>query len=226
MNDDELRRRLEGIDPLSGGPGIDPITSPAARQLLENIMTTPIHPDTRPTTSDAPPAPPFRGAETAMPDRNRRRLAWLGAAAAVIATVAVGAALVNNDDGGSSTAGPGGEPATVLELSAGDLDPAMMSCLPISAEHVAQVPLAFRATVDAVDGDIVTMTVDEWYTGGDADAVTLTAPLGMEALIGGIDFSVGETVLITAVDGVVNYCGMSGPATPELQAIFDAAFPA
>ena len=26
-------------------------------------------------------------------------------------------------------------------------------------------------------------------------------------------------------DGVVNYCGFSGPATPELQALFDAALP-
>jgi len=55
---------------------------------------------------------------------------------------------------------------------------------------------------------------------------TLVAPEGMEALIGGVTFEPGQQYLITATDGVVNYCGFSGPATPELQALFDQAFPA
>ncbi len=48
----------------------------------------------------------------------------------------------------------------------------------------------------------------------------------VEALIGGVEFVPGQQYLITAYDGVVNYCGHSGPATPELQALFDQAFPA
>ena len=30
--------------------------------------------------------------------------------------------------------------------------------------------------------------------------------------------------LVTAYDGVVSYCGQTGPATPELQDVFDQAF--
>lgn len=212
MHDDDLRRRLEGIDPLRDGPDIEPITSPRARRLLEDIMNTPLHTRSLDSGPEATAAPP------AGPQRRPRQLALLGAAAALIATVAVGAALLNRD-GDAPVAEP-----SVLELSAGEADPALMSCLPVTAELVAQSPVAFRAIVDSVEGDTVTMTVDQWYRGGDADVVTLTAPLGMEALIGGIAFTPGEAVLITAVDGVVNYCGFSGPATPELQAIFTTAF--
>ena len=53
----------------------------------------------------------------------------------------------------------------------------------------------------------------------------MVAPEGLEALIGGVTFEPGQQYLITATDGVVNYCGFSGPATPELQALFDQAFP-
>jgi hypothetical protein len=118
----------------------------------------------------------------------------------------------------------GGEP-TVLALSTGDVDPTMMSCLAPDPSIVAQSPVAFRAVVDTVDGEQVTMTVDAWYAGGDADVVELTAPAGMEALIGGLDFVPGASYLVSASDGVVSYCGLTGPATPELQAMYDAAFP-
>ena len=54
--------------------------------------------------------------------------------------------------------------------------------------------------------------------------MTLQAPAGLEALVGGIDFEVGEQYLITAADGVVNYCGYSAPATVDMVAAFDEAF--
>jgi hypothetical protein len=43
----------------------------------------------------------------------------------------------------------------------------------------------------------------------------------MQALIGGVSFEPGQQYLVTATDGVVKYCALSGPATPELQALFD-----
>ena len=52
----------------------------------------------------------------------------------------------------------------------------------------------------------------------------LNAPQGMEALIAGIPFEVGGQYLITAYDGNVNYCGFSGPSTPELRAAYEQAF--
>jgi hypothetical protein len=75
-----------------------------------------------------------------------------------------------------------------------------------------------------IDGETVTLTVDRWYVGGDAPVVTVTAPAGFEALLGSIDFVVGDPYIISAFDGVVSYCEMSGPATPERQAWYDEAF--
>ncbi len=120
------------------------------------------------------------------------------------------------------SAGAESEPA--LELSAGGGE-GMMSCLAFDPAILADMPVAFEGTATAVDGDRVTLEVDRWFTGGDADEVVLTAPQGLEALIGGIPFEVGGEYLISATDGQVNYCGFSGEATEDLRAGFEAAFP-
>ena len=44
------------------------------------------------------------------------------------------------------------------------------------------------------------------------------------SLISGVAWEVDGQYLVTAYDGVVSYCGQTGPATPELQAVFDEAF--
>ena len=45
------------------------------------------------------------------------------------------------------------------------------------------------------------------------------------AALDGVDFGQGQRYLLTATGGVVNGCGFSGPATPELERAFDEAFP-
>ncbi len=123
--------------------------------------------------------------------------------------------------GDTSTGESAGEP---LVLNLGESN-AMASCLPVDAATLSQMAPAFRATAAAVEGETVTLAVDTWYAGSDpAETVQLHADQGLEALIGGIDFQVGEQYLITAADGVVNYCGYSGPADPTLSALFDEAF--
>ena len=93
-----------------------------------------------------------------------------------------------------------------------------MSCLPFSVDILDDMEVAFEGTVRAVDADLLTLDVVTWYTGGDAEQVQITAPLGMEAFIGGIPFEVGGSYLVTASNGVVNYCGYTGVATPEFRA--------
>lgn len=110
-----------------------------------------------------------------------------------------------------------------LELAAGEGD-AMASCLAFDPAHLAGMPLAFEGTATEVDGDRVTLEVDRWFKGGDAEEVALLAPQGLEALIGGIDFEEGRQYLISATDGQVNYCGFSGESTQELRAGFESAF--
>lgn len=220
MDDEQLRSRLAASDPMFDGVPIEPADSPSARTFLEAIMSTDTDTDTDTTTTNTAGS---TGADVLALEPRRRRwtLAALGAAA-VGALAFAGAAIGGVFDGGEPNLA--GDP-TVLELSGGDADPMMMSCIAIDATIVAQSQVAFRGTVDAVAGDTVTLTVDEWYQGGDADIVTITAPLGMEALIGGIAFEPGQTYLVSAYDGVVSYCGLSGPATPELQQMYDQAFP-
>ena len=215
MNDDELRDRIARLDP-AGEAATEPITSPTARALLEEIMNTPL--------ADTEPAPP---ATPAPHKRNRWLAPVLAAAAAIVAVLGVAIVVNNGDDeqiaDAPATTAPG--KLKVLELSTGTED-LLASCIVVTAESIAQAPVAFKGTVDASEGGIVTLTIDQAYAGTDAQVATLVAPEGLEALIGGVEFVPGEQYLITAYDGIVNYCGHSGPATPELQALFDQAFPA
>jgi hypothetical protein len=123
------------------------------------------------------------------------------------------------------TGGTAGDPVAQepLVLNAAGDDP-MAMCIMFSVEELAKAQVAFEGTVAAVEGDSVTLTVDEWFKGGDAGQVVLNAPQGMEALIDGFPFEVGVQYLITAYDGNVNYCGFSAPSTPEMRAAFEQAF--
>lgn len=200
---DDLRKRLAELDPMHSGVPTKPTTSASSRELLENIMSTPTK-----ERVDGGTAP---------------RRTWTIAVAAVAALVlAIAGSLALTGDGEPVTTIAGG-PA--LELNAGADDP-MAMCIVFSAEELERTAeIAFGGTVTSVDGSRVTLTVDSWFRGGDEpSSVVLNAPQGMEALIGGIPFEVGGQYLISARDGNVNYCGFSGPATPELQSAFDEAF--
>lgn len=193
---DELRQRLARIDPASGQP---PLSEKQRNELLERIMSTPV---TEPT-----------------PDRTGRT--WTVAVAAV-------AVLVLAVAGGMGLFGGADNPPVAtdipLELNAGEEDP-MAMCIVFSTEELERVAeIAFEGTVTSTEGARVALAVDTWFRGGDVTTVVLNAPQGMEALIGGIPFDVGSQYLITAQDGTVNYCGFSGPSTPDLRAAFEEAF--
>jgi hypothetical protein len=198
---DELRERLARLDPMHPGVPTESATSESSRALLEEIMST------SPTETPAQEATPKR----------RPWLLGVAAAAALVVVVGGAIALTGGSDEEPVASGP------PLELNAGTED-LMASCIMFSVEELARAPLAFEGTVTASGGESVTLDVDEWFKGGDATQVVLHAPSGMEALIGGIPFEEGEQYLITAYDGTVNYCGFSGPSTPELRAAFEEAF--
>ncbi len=154
------------------------------------------------------------------PDLERpllRRASWLAVAAAAAAFATAGGAYYSLGNDTEVAQAP-------LELSIGAND-AMASCLPLQADILATMSPAFAATTTAVDGETITLDVDRWYAGGDADTVVLHSQSGMESLIAGFDFEEGQQYLITASEGTVNFCGYSGLATPELTAVFAEAFP-
>lgn len=196
---DELRERLARIDPMHSGVPTQPVTAEASQDLLEKIMST--QTENRPQSAGA--------------TRKAPRLAVAAVAALV---VALGGVIAYGNLAADTP------PAAALVLSAGGED-IMASCIMFSAEELERVAeIAFEGTVTAVEGSKVTLGVDRWFRGGGQAEVVLNAPQGMEALIGGIPFNVGGQYLITAQDGVVNYCGFSGPSTPEYRTAFEAAF--
>ena len=197
---DELRDRLARIDPMPSDVPVEPVTSETSRRLLEKVMSTELK--ERPETSPAP-----------------RRTWTLAIAALAALVVAIGGVIAYG--GGDDPTPIAAEP---MQLTA-PADDAMASCIMFSTEELARVAeIAFEGTVTSVEGATVTLTVDHWFKGGDATEVVLNAPQGMEALIGGIPFVEGEQYLITAQNGTVNYCGFSGPATPEYRDAFRQAF--
>jgi hypothetical protein len=214
---DELREQLRRLDPMHSGVPVESSTTPSSQARLEKIMNTPlIDKNKSDSTSDHKAA---TVSTLATLGAARRRTWTIVAGVAAAAVVAFGSAAVIGNSGGSG----GSAAATPLELSLGDSD-TLSSCMMFDVALLAEMSPAFAGTATAVDGDTVTLTVDRWYTGGDANTVVLRGSGESVALIGGFDFEVGQQYLITAAEGNVNFCGYSGIATPELTAAFDAAF--
>jgi len=196
---EDLRDQLRHLDPMPPRVPTQEPTTKSSREMLEHIMSTP--------TVERPQTPP------------RRRVWYAVATAALAGIIAVVAVTVfnNGESGPDVVAGP------PLELSLGE-GPGMASCLAVNADILRDMPIAFEATAVSVDGEQVGLDVIRWYAGGDAAQVALTAPGGMQALIGGIDFEVGGHYLVAALDGVVNYCGYTDVYSPELAAVYAEAF--
>lgn len=194
---DDLRERLIRADPARSGK--PPLSEERLNDLKERIVSTPV-------TDPAPVR------------TNRTWAVAMAAVAVAFLAVAGGIAFLNGSETPPIATGP------ALELDAGEDDP-MAMCIVFSTDELDRVAeIAFEGTVTSADGERVILTVDTWFRGGDADSVALNAPQGMEALIGGIPFEIGGQYLITAQDGAVNYCGFTGPTTPELKAAFETAF--
>ena len=196
MDNEELRSRLQKLDPTTSGVEIKSVDEESSQEMLETIMSQSV------------------GSEGIRP-------AWYLMGAAAVAIVAFGAVTLLGGGSTPDAVASSNEDALELTLRAED---ALASCLALTPELLRDVPLAFAGTVTTVEGEHATLRVDEWFVGGDATAVSLFAPDGFEALIGGIDFEEGKSYLVSAYDGVVNYCGFSGEETPELRAIYDEAF--
>jgi hypothetical protein len=205
--DADLRAQLAGIDPVGGLP-VDPVTSPRAHSLLERTMQT-----IDDVTEIAPPARSARWRRPAL------------AAAAVVA-IGLGAVVVAANVGGDG-ATPAPKPPTTLALTVqgGGGGPSLGSCIMFDVNMLRDMPVALAGTVTAVDAGKVTLHVDRWYKGGDADQVTIAQPDGQTSVaLDGVSFEQGKRYLVAATEGTVNGCGFSGPATPELQKSYDEAF--
>lgn len=200
MNDDELRARLRAADPARRD-------APAESWIDELVEATVTMNEQENRTEET-----------------RSRSRWLvpAVAAAAVAAIAVGGyAVVAGDDGG----GAKDEQQTELALTLPASDPMTTMCIQFSVEALSMAEVAFAGTATDVTGDQVTLDVDHWYKGGDADVVEVTGSSDAGVLLeGGIQFAEGERYLVTATDGNVGVCGFSSEYTDEMAAAFDEAF--
>lgn len=220
MTDDDLRARLRNADPAAG---LAPLPPERVTRLLEDSMTNDLDPSPAGTADPAAPVSPREAERGPVPRRRARtarRLAFAAAGLVVgVAAVAVGAALRSPDD-----SGPDVRPAilVVTRIVAGG---GAAKCVQPSAATLAAAPLAFAGTVDEIAGGTAVLKVTHLYAGTGTDVVEVAQSDGnSEALIGATAFEPGRAYLVAATDGRAMVCGYSGLATPELQALYDAAF--
>jgi hypothetical protein len=158
-----------------------------------------------------------------------------GAAAAVASAVAIGVAVHERSgderpplvapgtvETGQAQAEPG--TSTVLNLSAGGLSNHAATCPKVDSTLIGRDPIAFKGIVTAHRQGVVEFEVEQAYAGVSAKSVKLTAAQSVDYWLGPVHWEVGSHYLVTAAAGVVNFCGETGKAAPELQAVFDQAF--
>lgn len=204
MDEQELQARMRAADRARGPAPADSWID----DLVEATMATE-------TSTEEP--------------RGRRTWVMVAAAAAVLAVLGGGAiAMTAGDDDPDGSGGSGNDPVAqphkeiALSLPAPN---AMQMCVEFSPEVLKPLEVAFSGEAYEVDGETVRLTPDHWYRGGDgATDVTLTAGSPEVLLEGGIVFEEGERYLVSAVDGEVATCGLSGPYTEEMAAAYDEAF--
>ena len=197
---DDLRQRLRAADPAATVAD-DPSR---IRTLAEAAMSTTLD-DTGTTT-------------TSRGRRTPGGLRLLAAAAAVTVLGTAGALVLGPDD-----EQPAATPE-VLELSLppGDV---MSSCIQYSVDVLAQMPVAFSGTAEAVADGTARLEVDRWYRGGTADVVELENPTGPMTSIDGIELTPGSRYLVTATeDGTVNGCGYTAEWSEPMAQDFARAF--
>ena len=220
-SDDRLRALLRGGDPASSLSPADPA---ALASLLEDIMSADL--DVRPDTDDG---------DRATGTHGRNRLTWLVAAAAAAVIAGVGGAAVSGlvDDQAQpsadhQTTAPGGTELDAGAPMAGETTALGVSdqrgkCAEARPDILAQYDQAFQGTVTAIDGDMVTLTTTEVLNGEVGETVQVTAPQGLGAMLGTVDFQVGQDYLVAAYDGQMSQC-YSGPASGYLRSPFTKAF--
>lgn len=205
--DDELRAMLSDLDPMSARVPVESHTDPRARHQLEQIMSQNTE------------------FETVAAKRAGRGKTWLAAAAAV-AAIAIGTTIAVSATGGGGNDSVVAQPKTVVALQTAGGDPMMQMCMMFDVKQLATAGLAFGGTVNNIGDGKVTLDVDRWFKGGNADQVTIAIPPGGDNVaLDGVEFVQGKRFLISATDGVLGTCGYSGPATPELERYFEQAFP-
>ena len=172
----------------------------------------------------------------------RRRGLYLGfagtvAALALVAFMAAprGVPIAPGDGGGVAVLPrPGPTDAQPTDAPTTDAPPSdgpviggggMAMCIQYSTEILKDFDFGFDGTVSAVDGDQITFDVNTAYKGITGKSVTLTGPGSGVTLEGaGLDFSVGDHLLVAGSGTTISGCGYTQPYDPAVAAEWARAF--
>ncbi len=125
------------------------------------------------------------------------------------------------DDTSSEPSDKGTPEAVVLKLEGG----IGAKCMMPNAKTLSGFSEAFSGSVTTVEGNEATVEVDHWYAGGDAPQVvvqTMDRPISEAGLF---DLEEGKRYLISGSQGAVSLCGFSAAWSPDLERLYQRAFP-
>lgn len=152
------------------------------------------------------------GARRAPVRRTPRPSLLVGFAAAAAAVAVIGAAVAIPL---SNLPAPD---AVTLEQVPGGV---AAKCMAPDAGMIAEsAEVLFRADVRDIAGGIVTLEVTETLAGEVASVVEVAQGDGMISDGGPLVFESGATYLLATSDAVILSCGLSGVASPELEALY------
>jgi len=194
--DDVDRTLREQVRAADPARTVAPLTETWLDHRMEKIMTE---------TETTQPAPA----------RSTRR-AWVPIVG-IAAALTIGAAIV-------VPLTLGGSPTTeqLAQPEGGGISSG--SCLTVTPEGLRSQEQAFAARVITVDGNTVTLEVTERFAGEVADRVEVQQVESITSDFSGVPFELGQSYLVAAGDATIRGCGLSGTDSPELRAIYDAAF--
>ena len=142
-----------------------------------------------------------------------RRWLPLAAAAAVLAVVGIGVAIAGDDDDQAPT--EAAAPTTTTPPTDGPITPggSLGSCVETyDLETLQNREVAFAGTVESVDGDQITFSVERWFRGGDGATATLTSATGGAVTPdGGVPATPGARLLVAGDGGFAWACGFTQP---------------
>lgn len=157
-----------------------------------------------------------------------RTMRLLPAALAALALTLGGCGSSDEGDDPAADAAPDTSSATTETSAPTTLtvaDAGTGRCMVPSADALATQTTAFEGTVVELADGTATLDVERWYAGEGSDQVTVTTPShDLQLLVQAVDFEQGKTYLVSAVGERVSLCGFTAEKTPDLEALYAAAF--
>ncbi len=153
---------------------------------------------------------------------------WMALAAAIAVIGGVGGAIaLTRDDGNTArdseiATEPTSPPATGDAVtSGGPITPGgSASCVELyTLETLAQRDVAFDGTVESVDGDSVSFTVNQWYRGGQDARTTRRGASGLGGITSAgpsVSLEPGSRLLVAGDDDFAWACGFTQPYDPAI----------